>query len=227
MQWRRRPGWSPGDLGWRTAVLFMVGSALFAVGSFPAYWALVDPRVVAGTFVVGALFFTTAAYHQYLQVVNDPAGPASRPMRWWAWRPRTLLWWATVVQLAGTLFFNANTIAAMVTGLSTRQENRLVWAPDLFGSIAFLIASQLAWRAVNPRQWAVQREDPDWWSALLNYVGSVFFMLSALGAFTLPTTGEPVNLTLVNAGTFLGAVCFLVGAYVLLPAAAAREPQAR
>ncbi len=52
-------------------------------------------------------------------------------------------------------------------------------------------------------------------------------MLSALGAFTLPTTGEPVNLTLVNAGTFLGAVCFLVGAYVLLPAAAAREPQAR
>lgn len=217
MRWRRQLAWHPRDLAWRVAVLFMVGSTLFAVGSFPAYWALVDARVVAATFVVGAVFFTSAAYHQYLQVVNEGSA-TGRGFRWWSWRPRTLLWWATVVQLAGTLFFNANTIAAMVTGLTVRQENRLVWAPDFFGSIAFLVASQLAWRAVNPRQWSVRREDPDWWSAALNYVGSVFFMLSAIGAYTLKTTGEPVNLTLVNAGTFLGAACFLVGAYVLLPA---------
>ncbi|MCV2394761.1 hypothetical protein OEB99_10620 [Actinotalea sp. M2MS4P-6] len=222
MQWRRRLTWSPRDLTWRMTVLFMVGSALFALGSFPAYWSLVDSRVVAATFVVGAVFFTTAAYHQYLEVVNG-SGTGTR-FRWWAWGPRTMLWWAALVQLVGTLFFNANTIAAMATHLTTHQANRLVWAPDFFGSIAFLVASQLAWRAVCPRQWCVRRDDPDWWSALLNYVGSVFFMLSALGAFILPTTGEPVNLTVVNSGTFLGAVCFFAGAYVLLPA---RRPATR
>ncbi len=214
MRWRREASWAPRDLGWRTAVLFMVGSTLFAVGSFPAYWTFVDARAVAMTFVVGAVFFTTAAYHQYLQVVNDDE---TGSFRWWSWRPRPVLWWATVVQLAGTLLFNVNTVAALAEHLSAQQENRLVWAPDFFGSVAFLVASQLAWLAVCPRQWCVRRDDPDWWSALLNYVGSLFFMLSALAAFTLPTTGEVVNITIVNAGTFLGAVCFFLGAYVLLP----------
>ncbi len=46
-------------------------------------------------------------------------------------------------------------------------------------------------------------------------------MASALAAFTLPTTGEVLNIAIVNLGTFLGAVCFFVGAYLLLPASAA------
>ena len=98
-----------------------------------------------------------------------------------------------------------------------------MWAPDMFGSVAFLVASHLAWLAVCHRLWCVRRDDEDWWIAALNYVGSIFFMLSAIASFTLTTTGEAVNLTLVNFGTFLGAVCFLVGAYLLLPAA--RRPR--
>lgn len=223
MRWRRTLLPAERGLGWRVAVLFMVGATLFALGSFPAYWALVDHRAVAMTFVVGALFFTSAAYHQYLQVVNDPGEAGSDGFRWWAWRPRSLLWWATVVQLVGTLLFNVNTIAALAEHLTVPEENRLVWAPDVFGSAAFLVASQLAWRAVCGRQWCVRRDDPDWWSAALNYLGSVFFGLSALAAFTLPTTGEMVNITVVNVGTLLGALCFLVGAYVLLPAAPDRH----
>jgi hypothetical protein len=45
-------------------------------------------------------------------------------------------------------------------------------------------------------------------------------MLSALASFTLRTTGDEVNTAVVNSGTFLGAMCFLIGAYLLLPAAA-------
>jgi hypothetical protein len=197
----------------------MVGATLFAVGSFPAYWSFVPARVVALTFVVGAVFFTTAAYHQYLQVVNDDGATDAGRLRWWSWSPRTVLWWAAVVQLVGTLFFNVNTVLALAENLTVRQENRLVWAPDLVGSVAFLVASQLAWRAVCPHGRCVRRDDPDWWAAVVNYVGSGFFMAAALAAFTLPTTGEPVNITIVNAGTFLGALCFLAGAWVLLPAA--------
>ena len=211
MRWRREVAWHPGDLGWRVAMLFIVGSTLFALGSFPPYAQLVDPRVVGITFVIGSLFFTSAAFSQLVQV--------SEGIRVWAPPSRGKLWWACAVQLVGTLLFNVNTIDATVTTFDVQQENRLVWAPDFFGSIAFLVASHLAWLATCGKLWAVDREDPDWWSAFLNYVGSIFFMASALAAFTLDTTGEVLNLSIVNSGTFLGAVCFWLGAWVLRPKA--------
>ena len=51
----------------------------------------------------------------------------------------------------------------------------------------------------------------------LNLLGSVAFGVAALAAFVLPTTGEVLNITLVNVGTFIGAICFLLGAYLLFP----------
>lgn len=224
MHWHRQLTWNPSDLNWRVAALFMIGSFFFALGSFPAYAQLVDPRAVGITFVIGSLFFTSAGYSQFLQAINI-SGDTDESFRFWAWQPSSMLWWATFVQLIGTLFFNFNTINAMFEGFSSQQTNRLVWAPDFFGSIAFLIASHLAWLLVCKRLWCVQRNDTDWWIAALNYVGSIFFMLSALAAFTLPTTGEVLNLTLVNSGTFLGAVCFFIGAYLLLPPQVPTSPE--
>lgn len=220
MRWRRSVRWRPSDLDWRVAVLFMVGSVLFAVGSFPAYAQLVDPGVVGVTFVVGSLFFTAAASSQFLQVVDaSDAHVRAGRVRLWAWQPGRTLWWSAVVQLIGTVLFNINTVAAMFDNLTVEETNRLVWAPDVFGSIAFLVASHLAWVDVCGNRWCTRRDDPDWWTAALNYLGSVFFMMAAVAAFTLPTTGQTLNLTLVNSATFLGAVCFLVGAYLLLPPA--------
>lgn len=42
--------------------------------------------------------------------------------------------------------------------------------------------------------------------------GSVFFGLSAVGAYILPVSGDLVSQAWANGGTFLGAVCFLVAA---------------
>ncbi len=202
-------------------MLFIVGSTLFAIGSFPPYSQLVDGRVVGITFVIGSLFFTSAGYSTVVQVINDGAGE-STPTRLWAWSPRGALWWAAVVQLAGTLLFNVNTIDAMVTTFTVEETNRLVWGPDFFGSIAFLVASHLAWMHLSGRFWYRNTDDQDWWSSLLNYVGSAFFMASAIASFTLKTTGEALNIAIVNSGTFLGAICFLVGSYVLLPSSTPR-----
>ncbi len=74
MRWRRELTPDPGDLNWRIAALFMVGSSLFALGSFPPYWGLVDPRVVGITFFVGSLFFTSAGYSTFFQVINMQPG---------------------------------------------------------------------------------------------------------------------------------------------------------
>ena len=49
MSWRREIRWNGRDLGWRVGALFVVGSFLFALGSFPAYSQLVDPGVDAAT----------------------------------------------------------------------------------------------------------------------------------------------------------------------------------
>jgi hypothetical protein len=87
------------SLGWWTAVGFMAGSFLFALGSFPPYANAVDPRVVATTFFAGSIFFTAAGYLQYVQVINA-ADDGPRPdgqreqgrARLLAWQPGRIDW---------------------------------------------------------------------------------------------------------------------------------------
>ena len=158
-------------------MLFIVGSALFALGSFPPYSQLVDGRAVGITFVIGSLFFTTAALSATVQVIDEDRNDGTRA-RWWSESRVARLRWAAVIQLAGTLLFNVNTIDAMITTFDVEETNRLVWAPDFFGCIAFLVASHLYWWDTRTRRDGHGNEprDSEWWSSLLNYIGSVFFM---------------------------------------------------
>ena len=41
--------------------------------------------------------------------------------------------------------------------------------------------------------------------------------MSAVAAYVIPDSGELRNVELANLGTFVGAVCFLVAAALLLP----------
>ena len=43
------------------------------------------------------------------------------------------------------------------------------------------------------------------------------FMASGIASFVTPDTASVRNIALVNVGTFVGAVCFLIGALELLP----------
>lgn len=222
--WRRTIGWHPRHQGWRIAALFMVGSTCFALASLPAFAARIDPSAVGAVFFIGSIFFTSAGFGQFVQLINRDDAASSTRHRLFAIQPRNPLWWALLVQLAGTLMFNISTAAATNTTLSDQQVNRLVWGPDIYGSIAFLIASHLAWTVVCGRLWCVRRDDADWWAAALNYLGSILFMLSAIASLVLPTTGEVLNVAIVNTGTFGGAVCFFLGAYLSLPARISPEP---
>jgi hypothetical protein len=68
--------------------------------------------------------------------------------------------------------------------------------------------------APGQRRW--RWNEIPWRIVWLNMVGSIFFMLSAIAAFVRPATGEVVSARIDNSGTFLGAVCFLWGAWLLL-----------
>jgi hypothetical protein len=186
--------------------LFAIGSICFALGSTRLYFDHIQPAIVAATFFVGSLFFTTASALQLHETRT----------------PYRIAWWAATVQLVGTVFFNITTFAATRTDLTLDQERHLIWAPDFFGSACFLVASWLAYSEVNHAVRPHSDGSTGWSIAAVNLAGSVAFGAAAIASRYLRTTGEIANITLVNLGTFAGALCFLAGA-VLLPVESARE----
>lgn len=210
--------WAPGARGWWIAVLFAVGSSLFVLGALPSYATAAGVRWDSATFFLGSLFFTSAAFLTYREAVDAaPATDNPSGRRVLVFQPRRIDWWASAVQLAGTLYFNVSTGMAMRVDLAAQSADRYVWRPDAVGSTCFLVASALAWYEVchgwvawRPRSWA-------WWITLVNLLGSIAFGVSAVASFVIPATGELRNAERANLGTLVGAVCFLVGAVLLLP----------
>jgi hypothetical protein len=213
--------WAPRAIGWWIGILFAVGATCFAVGALPGYLSAVGGETDALTFFVGSLWFTSAAFLQVVETANvdyaQPEPDVSQNLRLFSWEPRRIDWWSTLVQFVGTLFFNATTFHALSENLSVRQLNRLVWAPDALGSVCFLVASGLAWFEVCHAFACWRSHSLPWWITALNLVGSVAFGVSAVASFIVPTTGLPRNIVLVNLGTFVGGLCFLFGAVLLLP----------
>lgn len=212
--------WQPGAIGWWIALCFAIGSLCFAIGVVPAYADAVGAAVDAWTFFVGSVFFTTAGYLQFVQAINAPedaAGERREGRRWFAWQPQRNDWWACGVQSIGTVFFNISTFAATRATLDAAQEHRLVWSPDMLGSIAFIVASWLAWVEVCHRWFAVEPHDVSWWIVACNLGGSIAFLLSAFAAYVNPSTGDIANVPVANLGTFIGAVGFFTGAVLLVP----------
>src|SRR6266566_5562635 len=140
--------WAPRARGWWIAVLFAVGSLLFALGAVPGYASVVGARWDAVTFFIGSLFFTTAGFLTYREAVDaGPQAPEGARRRFFVYQPYRIDWWATAVQLAGTLFFNISTGNALRADLTAQVAHQHVWRPDAFGSVCFLVASALGFLA--------------------------------------------------------------------------------
>ena len=208
------------------AAAFAVGSLCFLVASVAAQWASSPRPAIGVTFFAGSLLFTAAAYLQYSETVNVPREhvPRARRLRLRpaSWEPQRIDWLASAVQLAGTLLFNVSTFLAMQHGLDARQTDLRVWAPDAAGSVCFLVASALAYAEVCHRWWCVRRRSLSWWIVALNLLGSIAFGVAAIASLVEPSSDVMVNVRIANAGTSIGAVCFLAGA-LLLPREAAAE----
>jgi hypothetical protein len=205
------------------AVLFAVGSSCFLVGPFPGFVQLVGSAADGVVFFVGSVFFTSAAALQCLEVFNadrEPGGGGRGRFRRLAFEPRRIDWWSSVVQFAGTLFFNVTTFRALQTGLDNAHYNRLVWRPDALGSICFLVSGYLAYVEVCGGL-LCRRRGLEWWIAGINLLGCVAFGISAVAGYVVPSTGSVLDLAWANGFTAFGGLCFLIGAVLLLPEAAA------
>jgi hypothetical protein len=215
---------------WWTSAFFFIGSVCFGLSSLaglgPGIFGAFGGSQVAINlvFFVGSIFFTTAAYLQFLAAVNAErisaiAQRRSPPgqFRWFALRPGEIGWLSAFTQLAGTALFNINTFDALLPGLDWLQEDLLIWTPDALGSICFLVASALALLEYGGGRISWQPRDVSWWIVNINMLGSIAFGISAVYALVLPGTADLLDARAVNAWTLLGAICFLIGAYLLVP----------
>lgn len=178
-------------LGRWSAWLFIIGGSCFAIASMP-FASSVSTVAVAATYGVGALFFTSAAFLQ-LRTTDG------------------LAWRASLVQFIGTLYFNVNTIRALVEAIDG-DDDLVVWRPEALGSICFLVASVLAFGVVVGGGRRVV-DDPwshEWWMSAWNLAGSVLFGVSTAAGWVVSSTQQPLDAALMNSTTMFGALCFVV-----------------
>jgi hypothetical protein len=188
------------------ALFFATGSACFLVGPFPGYLQLVGERADAITFFAGSILFTAGgALQSWL----------AAPMRRVLGSGRAV-WHAAIVQSAGTVCFNVTTYQALHTAVSNPKYDRLVWRPDTVGSICFLVSGVIAYRASARHGWVPVRGARGWWQPAVNLLGCVFFGISAVAGYVVPSSGSMIDLAAANWNTALGAACFMACAIATL-----------
>jgi hypothetical protein len=198
-----------------SAVAFVLGGSLFALGALFAQFPVGSPATANITYLAGGFFFSLGGYALVLLVVNltgDTSGPTEPDrMRWWGFQPDQRGWSSAVVLFAGTLLFAVSLVAAFAQGLTPRQSNGWIWVPDMLGCVCFLVSGHLALLDACGGHIGVRVHSLGWWVVAVNQFGSFLFFLAGVAAFTRPATSRALDISLVNGGTFAGAVCFAVG----------------
>jgi len=207
-------------LNWIVAIAFTLGGSLFMLGAWVAQVGSGNAPTSASIYLAGGVFFSTGGYSSVMLAINTRAGgepdslAGAERWRWWAYEPFSKEWLAAFVLFVGTLAFGISLISAFIEGLSVQRQNRLIWAPDMTGCILFLIAGRIAMNAVRQGGRLLQPRARGWWVAAVNQVGSIFFFIAGLAAFTRPAIDSVVNVDVANWGTFIGAFCFAAGGLI-------------
>ncbi|MCX5416739.1 hypothetical protein [Streptomyces sp. NBC_00059] len=200
------------------ATTFVLGGLLFAAGAAVAQFGSGDGTTAASVYFAGGLCFNTGGYVSLLQVINAPrhvpggeGALVTQRWRWWSYEPGRADWLSTFILFAGTLVFGVNLLDSFLQGLSVQQINRLIWTPDMIGCVLFLISGHLAVVEICHGRPRLLPRELGWWIVAVNQLGSALFMVSALAAYTRPSTGSLSNADIANWGTLTGALCFSVG----------------
>ena len=205
----------PGDrAAWWIAVLFAAGSLLFFIAPFPGFVQVFGSAAAGTAFFAGSVLFTVAAV---IQCAVTYRAEASRPIDWCS----------SILLLAGTVFFNVNTFRATRTGFDHPEYNRLVWVPNILGSLCFVVWGYLAYvqacGGFNP--WPRHRTRA-WTIVVIYFVGCIAFGIAAVASRYVPSTGGVADLAAANISIVFGALCFGVGALMELTGSRPTDPAA-
>jgi hypothetical protein len=174
------------------ATAFVVGGSLFALGAALAQADIGEPRLVAGVYLAGGVFFSTGGAASVRLARGKP--------------PLEEL--SALVLFVGTLVFAINLLDSLIGDLSPAQYDRLVWSPDMVGCALFLVSGHLAMVEISGSWLPCWRpRDADWRIVAVNQLGSLLFMVSAVASL-VRAEGDMIAVAVANWGTLTGALCF-------------------
>ena len=207
--------WAPRDPGWWIAITFILGSVLFCVGAILPFTRGLSTAATNIVYFVGSSLYLVGALIQFIRgrrmKINHRSDTSA--MRHLANKNSR----AAGIQAIGALLFQTSMTGAFIRSLSIAEQERIIWVPDLFGALCFLVASWMFFTLRYPIQ---HREDNGRSArelALMNIVGSTFFVISAFGAYIVPLTDQPIYPRIANLGTLAGALLFLLSSIPGLP----------
>jgi hypothetical protein len=176
------------------ATAFVVGGSLFAVGAVLAQGDIGGPRLVAGVYLAGGVFFSTGGAASVRLARGEP--------------PLEEL--SALVLFVGTLIFAISLLDSLIGDLSPAQYDRLVWSPDMVGCALFLVSGHLAMVGISGSWLPCWRpRDSGWRIVAVNQLGSTLFMVSAVASL-VRAEGDMVAVGVANWGTLTGALCFAI-----------------
>ena len=210
------------------AVSFVLGSLLFIAGSGAPLLKDVLGESFANliadwSYFIGATLFTGAIYLQILETVNTDPHPIRarrRPdesFRWFAWQPDRLSFLAVFLLFIGSLLFNFETGVALL-GISKKFGiSWLLSVPSFLGATLFVVSTYMQVVETCHRYLCLKLRGISWWSAALNLLGSVGFVVGAFFGFGVPGLSTPLDPIIVQVSYLYGSILFLAGSYLLFP----------
>ena len=147
---------------------------------------------------------------------QSPAGST-----WWA--PTALGWWMGVLFAVGSICFALGSFPPYATGMGTNADNLTFFV----GSIFFTTASFLQYyeTACAPSSLdrvgrrgigallEVQHHRIDWWAAIIQFAGTLWFNRTTLSALLVGLGASPAHHPVWRPDA-LGSVCFLVSSWL-------------
>ena len=109
-------------------VAFAIGGSLFALGSAIAQIGSQNPRRPPASTSPAGCSSTPGATPR---CCRPSIRPEAARWRWWGWEPERVEWLSALVLFAGTIVFGVNLLDSFLQGLTAKQVNRLIWAPDM------------------------------------------------------------------------------------------------
>ncbi|MBK0329777.1 hypothetical protein I5535_21280 [Rhodobacteraceae bacterium F11138] len=216
------PVWQQPAYNWWTGLSFSIGSLLFMLGAaLSLLHTPLTPVQIGIVFFLGSIPFTIAGFLQNFQAANSTNFSRNAPrsadrLHLLGRRPHDPGWLSTITQFAGTVAFNFNTFDAIHPDAKWYIQDLTIWLPGMIGSVLFLLSGYLAFVETSHAFWSWKPRDLDWQIVFINFLGCVFFMTAGVLAYVPKSNDLTWIVNLANIHLWLGALCFLIGALLMM-----------
>lgn len=151
--------------------------------------------------------------------------PPTKKWRWIGTEPKSIGWWASIIQYTGATAFTVSVMSGTPGVISADNPNAwqleiaLSWVAQIIGSLGFCIASAIQMLEEQPKWYIPAWGKIGWHSGFWNLIGSIGFLFSAIfGLLSNPGGNGPVCCQFWGTGfnTYYGSWAFLISSVLML-----------